>query len=134
MQTAVVYPDSTDVLLQNSTTLDWSITTDNGDQTSTSYDWLGRTVTATDSGGVVHEYSYDTAGRLAADTVTGFGASGAVDETVNQIATAYDDVGRVQTVTSYGLVDGVETVLNKFPRLTVAGATSSRNGNLTTAR
>ena len=112
LQTAEVDPDSTDVVSQDPNTLDWSITSGT-DHTSTTYDLMGRTVTATDERGVVHTYSYDSAGRLSADTVTSFGPSGAVDETVNEIATAYDDVGRVQTVTSLGLVGSVETVLNQ---------------------
>jgi RHS repeat-associated protein len=110
-QTGVVYPDSTDTLSQDSGG-DWSVVS-GADQTSTAYDWLGRTVTSTDQRGVVHTYSYDSAGRLSADTVTNFGTSGIVDETVNEIATGYDDLGRVQTVSSLGPVDGQETVLNR---------------------
>jgi RHS repeat-associated protein len=110
--TAVVDPGSTDTVSQDSSG-DWSITTDTGDHTSTTYDWMGDTLTSTDERGVVHTYSYDSAGRQVADTVTSFGSSGAVDQTVNAIVTTYDDMGRVRTVSSEGLVNGVETILNQ---------------------
>jgi RHS repeat-associated protein len=100
-QTAVVYGDSTDVLSQDSTTKIWTITTDNGDHTSTTYDRLGRTQTATDQRGVEHTYVYDTAGRITADCVTDLGSSAIVDDAILAIVTTYDDIGRVQTVTSY---------------------------------
>jgi YD repeat-containing protein len=112
LPTAVVAPDSTDTLTHNTTTGDWTITSGT-DHTSTAYDWLGRTTTTTDQRGVTHTYTYDSAGRLAADTVSNFGNLPAAAQTVNEIATTYDDAGRVQTVTSYGLVGGVETVVNQ---------------------
>lgn len=68
---------------------------------STEYDWLGRTTSTTDQRGVVHEFSYDFAGRLSADTVTSLGTSGLVDDSVLAIGTTYDDIGRVLSVTSY---------------------------------
>ena len=104
-QTDVVYPDSADILSQNPTTKVWTFTTDNGDHVSTTYDRLGRKKTTTDQRGVEHTYLYDDAGRLSADTVTSFGSSGIVDGDILGIGTTYDDVGRVETVTSYsGLV------------------------------
>jgi len=33
-------------------------------QTSTTYDWLGRTTSTTDQRAVTHTYTYDSAGRL----------------------------------------------------------------------
>lgn len=59
LQTGVVYPDSTDVLSQSSTTKVWTMTTNNGDHVSTTYDRLGRKTTLTDQWGVQHTYSYD---------------------------------------------------------------------------
>ncbi|MDD4269181.1 MAG: RHS repeat-associated core domain-containing protein, partial [Thermoguttaceae bacterium] len=109
-QTAAVYPDSDDVLSQDSTTKVWTITTDNGDHVSTAYDRLGRTTSTTDQRGVVHEYTFDTAGRLAADTVTSLGASGLVDGSIRRIGTTYDDLGRVQTVTSFSDTSGTTAV------------------------
>ena len=101
-QTAVVYADSTDVLSQDSTTKVWAITTDSGDHMSTTYDRLGRTTSSTDQRGVVHQYSFDSAGRVSADTVSSLGLAGQnVDGTVRRIGTIYDDVGRTRTVTSY---------------------------------
>ena len=69
------------------------------DETQTTYDRLGRTVTTTDQQGVVHTYLYDSAGRQYADDVTTLPAG--VDGAVRAIVTGYDDMGRVQTVTSY---------------------------------
>jgi RHS repeat-associated protein len=58
--------------------------------------------TATDQRGVTHTYAYDSAGRLAADVVTSLGPSSQhVDGSVMAIVTGYDDLGRVQSVTSY---------------------------------
>ena len=79
----------------------WSFTDDNGDHVSTDYDRLGRTIETTDQRGVVHEYEFDRAGRLSADIVSSLGSSGLVDGTVRGIGTAYDDMGRVRTVTNY---------------------------------
>ena len=90
-QTAAVYPDSDDVLSQDSTTKVWTITTDNGDHVSTQYDRLDRTTSTTDQQGVVHDYTFDSAGRLAADTATSFGSSGIVDGSIRRIGSSYDD-------------------------------------------
>jgi RHS repeat-associated protein len=109
-QTAAVYPDSTDVLSQNSTTKVWSVTTDNGDHVATEYDRLGRVTSTTDQRGVVHEYTFDSAGRLAADTVTDLGESGIVDDVVLRIGRTYDDIGRLQFVTSYSDTSGTTAV------------------------
>ncbi len=93
-QTEIVCPDSTDQVTQDPTTGDWTITSGT-DHTSTTYDWLGRETTSTDERGVTHAYSYDSAGRLTADTITSFGNPDQnVDQTVSEIVTAYDDLGR----------------------------------------
>jgi len=76
------------------------------DQVKTAYDRLGRTATTTDQRGVVHTYTFDTAGRLSADTATNLGSSNIVDDSVLRIGTTYDDLGRVQTVTSYSDTSG----------------------------
>ncbi len=104
--TRAVYPDSTDVLSQDPTTKVWTITTDNGDHVATSYDRMGRKTGTTDQRGVVHEYAFDSAGRPSADTVTSLGSTGLVDGSVRRIGSTYDDLGRVQTVTSYSDTSG----------------------------
>lgn len=109
-QTGAVYPDSTDVLSQDSTTKVWTITTDNGDHVSTSYDRLGRKTSTTDQRGVVHEFTFDSAGRLAADTVTSLGSTGLVDGSVRRIGRTYDDLDRVRTITSYSDTSGTTAV------------------------
>jgi RHS repeat-associated protein len=53
---------------------------------------------------VTHGYVYDSAGRLAYDSVTNWGGSGVVDENIQCIGTKYDDLGRVKDVTSYSAV------------------------------
>ena len=114
-QTAAVYPDSTDVPSQDSATKIWTLTTDNGDHTSTEYDRLGRAIGTMDQRGVIHEYSYDTAGRRSGDSFSTELNPVGVDLAVRRIATAYDDVGRVQTVTSlgYDLQNEPTVVLNQ---------------------
>ena len=105
------------MLSQNSTTKIWTITTNNGDHTSSEYDRLGRPIVAQDQRGVNHEYAYDTAGRSWFDTVdlAELHAGEDVDATVRRIATGYDDVGRVRTVTSLGFGENNEptVVLNQ---------------------
>ncbi|TWT37190.1 tRNA(Glu)-specific nuclease WapA precursor [Posidoniimonas corsicana] len=111
VRTGEVSADATDVLTQDQNTLVWSITTDNGDHVTTTYDWLDRAVTATDQRGVVHAYSYDAAGRLSDDTVTDLGIGGEnVDGSIRRIAYAYDDLGRQQSITSYGDTSGTQVV------------------------
>ncbi|MBI1373852.1 MAG: LEPR-XLL domain-containing protein [Phycisphaera sp.] len=85
--TNTIYPDSTDTLSAGT------------DQVKTIYDRLGRAVTSTDQRGVEHTYSYDTAGRLESDAVTTLPAG--VDGSVLRIERAYDDMGRLQTLTSH---------------------------------
>ena len=84
------------------------------DVTTTDYDRLGRQTVFSDQRGVTHQYTYDTAGRLSANTVTSLGPASdptrAVDGSVLQIATAYNDMGRVATVTSYADVAGTSPV------------------------
>lgn len=114
LPTKVVAADSTDVLSQDLDTLEWSIDADNGDHQSTNYDWMNRVVSKTDQRGVVHQYSFDAAGRLAADAVTNLGLVGEnVDGAVRRIGYSYDEIGRRQFVTSYSDVSGT-TVVNEI--------------------
>jgi RHS repeat-associated protein len=53
---------------------------------------------------------YDSAGRLSADTATSLGSSGIVDGSIRRIGTSYDDMGRVQYVTSYSNAAGTTAV------------------------
>ena len=48
-----------------------------------------------------HTITYDTAGRFESDKVTNLGTSGIVDDAILRIETAYDDMSRVLTTTSY---------------------------------
>ena len=90
---------------------DSSDTTSSGtDQVKVTYDRLGREATMTDQRGVVHEYTYDSAGRLQKDAVTSLGGSGTVDGAVRRIERAYDDVGRLFTLTSYDAATGGNVV------------------------
>ena len=67
------------------------------DQTTTHYDYLGRVKDMTDQR-AVHQYEYDTAGRLWKDRATTI--PGAVDNSIQSIVTTYDDMGRVQFVSA----------------------------------
>jgi RHS repeat-associated protein len=111
-QTAAVYPDSTDALSQDSNTKVWTITTDNGDHVATEYDHLGRTTNVTDQRGVVHAYTFDSAGRLSADTVdlSNVESGQNVDNAILRIGRTYDDLGRLEMVTSYSDTSGTTAV------------------------
>jgi len=63
--------------------------------------------------GVTHTYTYDSAGRVALDAVTIPAGSTGVDNSVLSIGTAYDDLGRIQYVTSYPNADGSGTPVNQ---------------------
>ena len=101
-QTAAVYPDSVDGLEQDGDSKIWFITDDRGDHVSTAYDRLGRVHSTTDQRGVTHEFLYDTAGRLKGDVVdlSGELPDQNVDDTITAIGTTYDDLGRVEFVSS----------------------------------
>ena len=79
-----------------------TFTTDNGDHVSTAYDRLGRVHSTTDQRGVTHEFLYNTAGRLKGDVVdlSGELPDQNVDDTITAIGTTYDDLGRVEFVSS----------------------------------
>ena len=119
-QTAEVDPGSTDSLSPDSNG-DWSVS--GADHTSTTYDWQGRVLTTTDPNdlslpvadqrGVTHTYTYDLAGQVVLDSATIPAASTGVDQSVLSIGTTYDDLGRVQTVTSYSTTDGTGTPVNQ---------------------
>ena len=113
LQTIEVDPGSTDVLSQDAETGDWTISTDTGDHTTTTYDLAGETLTSTDQRGVEHVYTYNSDGEQTQDNVISFGSIATAGQAVNQIDTAFDDMGRVYQVTSQGVVDGLETVLNQ---------------------
>jgi RHS repeat-associated protein len=111
LQTAIIYPDTQDVVSVDGDNI-VTFTTDNGDHVAVTYDRLGRRATVTDQRDVVHAYTYDSAGRLSsddADTPADPLPAG-VDSAVVKLGRAYDDLGRLQTVTSY---DASDTVVNE---------------------
>ena len=71
---------------------------------------LGWVTSTTDQRGVTHNYTYGPNATSGAEQLTldsaVIPAGSAVDTTVQSIGTAYDDLGRVSTVTSYGGVEG----------------------------
>jgi YD repeat-containing protein len=76
------------------------------------YNILGQQVTITDQRGTVRTLYYDKLGRLTNDCVSTVGSD--TDDTVLQIATAYEVRGVVQTLTSYdNATPGSGTVLNQ---------------------
>jgi YD repeat-containing protein len=68
-------------------------------ETTQTVDAQGQTLTMTDRNGTTHEYSYDSLGRLIADTVTALGSG--VDGSVMKITYAYD--GQAIRTSSPGL-------------------------------
>ncbi len=90
--TSIIYPDSSDT------------TSASTDQKKFTYDRLGRRVTFSDQrfvspNALTHTYSYDTAGRFLSDAITALPTG--VDGAVRRIELGYDDLSRVQLVTSY---------------------------------
>jgi RHS repeat-associated protein len=84
-------------------------------------DAQGNILTYTDRNGTTHQYSYDSLGRLTADTVTTFGSG--VDDTINKITYAYNDQGNLYLTTSYAtdggaVVNQVLDLYNAFGQLT----------------
>ena len=65
---------------------------------------LGDVVQSTDRNGNVHQYSYDTLGRMTSDAVTTLGAG--VDGTVQRITYGYDSQGNQSLITSYNAASG----------------------------
>jgi len=99
---AIIYPDSDDSYNSGGDAgSKFGAGTDSlYDRVEIAYDRLGRRKTVKDQREVVHAYSYDTAARLFTDAVTIPGGS-SVDGAIKRIQYGYDDVGRIETVTSY---------------------------------
>src|SRR5579884_171937 len=91
---------------------------------------LGDVVQSTDRNGNVHQYSYDTLGRLTSDAVTTLGTG--VDGAVRRITYGYDSQGNQSLITSYDVASGgnivnqVQRVYNGLGQLT--GEYQSHNG------
>ncbi|OQB80125.1 MAG: tRNA nuclease WapA precursor [Planctomycetes bacterium ADurb.Bin126] len=92
---AVSYPDGDSA----ATTISTLNAGNTGDFVATTYVASGLEATRTDQREVEHTYAYDFLGRRTANAVTDYPAS--VDDTVLRIEWAYDDLGRVASVTSY---------------------------------
>ena len=102
---AKIYPDSDD---QGNPLADGADTT--FDRVEYRYNTLGEVVEMKDQNQTVHQYVYDTAGRLTADKVTVLGTG--VDGAVRAIGRSYDARGQLASVTSYGDA-GLTTVVNQ---------------------
>ncbi|MDD4891692.1 MAG: hypothetical protein PHU85_17375 [Phycisphaerae bacterium] len=99
---ATVYPDNSDSTASIVTDLNAG---DGGDLVETTYNANGSVNTSTDQRGVVHAYGYDDAGRLVSDTADLTNATG-VDDSVLRVERAYDDYGRLASLTSYDATTG----------------------------
>ncbi|MEX2579015.1 MAG: hypothetical protein WD342_08150 [Verrucomicrobiales bacterium] len=83
------------------------------DRTEYTYNRQGGKITMKDPNGTVHEYVYNPMGKRIHDRVATFG-SGAIDDAVKRITTAYDTRGFVATLTSYDdATVGSGTVVNE---------------------
>jgi YD repeat-containing protein len=88
------------------------------DQVKYVYDPLGRAAQIVDQRGPDHRYDFDSAGRLCRDRIVN-SVSG-VDLSAKRIELAFNDLGRVQTISSYG-VDSGGNVVRRFSTRTTAG-------------
>ncbi len=91
---ATKYPDST-----NGGTTNANINSDSSDVVSQAYNAQGQEVLKKDQGGNVIETVYDTRGRVATRKVSTLGSG--FDGAVRRIVTAYDTLGRSDTVTQW---------------------------------
>jgi RHS repeat-associated protein len=91
---AILYPDTT-----NTGTDHLDINSDSDDVESFAYNAQGQQTLKKDQIGNTFEMVYDTAGRLLHRRVTNL--DGSFDSAVKRISTAYDTLGRVQTVTQH---------------------------------
>jgi RHS repeat-associated protein len=107
---ATIYPDSDDTY--NPAGPPGSQLADGSDGTydrvEYTYDYASRQQTLKDQRGTAHTYSFDSAGRPSADTVTTLGSG--VDGSVLRIGMIYDSLSRSQTRTSASDVLGASIV------------------------
>ncbi|GIW76470.1 MAG: hypothetical protein KatS3mg104_1533 [Phycisphaerae bacterium] len=91
--TDTVYPDSDDT--STATGADGVY-----DRIETDFDRLGRKTTEKDQRGVVHTYTYDSAGRFSTDSIGTGSLPTGVEGTVRTIEYGYDDQSRANLVSS----------------------------------
>jgi RHS repeat-associated protein len=95
---AEIYPDSNDAeifssgVIQNGTD---GVT----DRIEFQYNRLGELIWKRDQNGTIHQYTYDDLGRMLHDCVTTLGSG--VDGSIRRISTTYNEIGQVETITSY---------------------------------
>jgi RHS repeat-associated protein len=102
---AEIYPDSDDTFNPLANGADGVY-----DRVEYTYDYASRKSTMKDQRGVVRTFTYDSAGRFSADSVTTLPSG--VDGSVRRIGRTYDSVSRKQTTTSYSDAAG-STVANQ---------------------
>jgi YD repeat-containing protein len=107
--TEIVYSD-TDDTVGGGVATEFSITDDQGDHVAVAYDHLGRRTALTDQRGTERQFVYNTDGRLIEERATTI--LGNVDDSIQRIELDYDDLGRVETVSSYD-ADENGTLLNQ---------------------
>ncbi len=103
--TDVIYPDSIDAPPSYIGGTGAATITDT-DHVHYTFDQFGRTLTATDQRGVTHTYTYDAAGDMICDTVSG------MTSPVMQIKYAYNDQHQLLSVTSYAVAQDPTTPPN----------------------
>ncbi len=96
MLVAEIYPDSDDVESPLGNGADTVY-----DRIEYTYDYAGRRATMKDQRGLVHTYAYDSVGRTLSDAVTTLPAG--VDGGVQRIQWGYDELSRVNLISSYDL-------------------------------
>ena len=105
--TDVIYPESTDDFTESSGGV---VINSGADHVSETYDRLGQIETRTDQNETVHEYVFDSVGRLIDDSVTTVAAG--IDGSVKRIEYIYDDFGRIEEVVSHDTALTGGTVVN----------------------
>jgi len=105
--TAVIFPDSDDTYNPNGPPGGQLANGTDGvfDRREMTYDYTGRRSSLKDQRGVVHTYTYDSSGRLSADTLTTPLPAG-VDASILRLGQTYDSISRPAAYSSYSDVAG----------------------------
>lgn len=77
------------------------------------YNRLGELIKVTDQNQTEHTYTRDVLGRITRDGVTAFGLGSSIDDYVKSIGVVYDDLGRLQRISSNKAADGTGDVVNE---------------------
>lgn len=101
--------------------------TSSSQQETYAYNALGEVILSVDRNGTIHQYEYDSLGRLLADRATT--AAAGVDTTVLSLSYSYDRAGRLKTATSHSTAN-LDNLLNPTYTVNTVARSYDALGNL----